>query len=285
MNGVLLLARVQARIFPGSWLYAMGRFSARQIVRFSSGVRESVMANGRRLLGANATEERLQSFAVDVVTNFTRFFIGMLRAPRDYPSREVLLETMQGREHGEHVLGLGRGAICVTLHLGNYELGALLAERFQPAAIVYRPDPFHLVERLRSKTRDFADVGEITTDRMMFGVEVLDLLRRGGAAFVAGDIGFAGEAVGDEQPFFGGRARFHSWPARLSVSSGAPILLCFAPYDEEMGMHRIVLEPPILPEEFGNDADAITHAMVQVFERHLQRHPEQWLILHRYWVE
>ena len=281
---MMLFARLEALVLPASWLYGMGRYSARKIMRHAGGIRDGVKANGRRLLGPETSDDELHAFGVRVLTNFSKFFVKLLRSPKDYPTSERLLETMQGREHGEHVLGLGRGAICVTLHLGNYELGTLLAERFQPAAVVYRPDPYHLVEKLRSRTRDLVEVGEITTDRPMFGVQVLDLLRRGGSAFVAGDIGFEGEAVGAEFPFLDGRARFHDWPARLSIASGAPILPCFVPFEGEDAEERIHLEEPILPEDAG-DADEIMRRLVAVFERYVRRYPDQWLILHDYWVE
>ena len=51
-----------------------------------------------------------------------------------------------------------------------------------------------------------------------------------------------------------------------------------------VGEQRIILEPPILPEETG-DVDAIMRELVAVFERFATRYPDQWLILHRYWVE
>src|SRR5262245_17375681 len=122
MNGMVLFARLEAAVLPRSWLLAMGRFSARAIVRWSAPTRTALFRNGRRLLGAEVGDERLRAFAIAVLTNFAEFFVALLRAPRDYPPAAELLATMAGREHGERVLALGRGAIVVTLHLGCYEL-------------------------------------------------------------------------------------------------------------------------------------------------------------------
>ena len=283
MNGMVLFARCEAAVMPRSWLVAMGRFAARMMVRHASGTRDALRANARYLLGPDVSDEDADRHGVEVISNFGELFVSLLRAPRDFPSPERLEETLRGKEHGARVLDMGRGVVAVTLHLGMYELGSILSRRFQPAAVVYRPDPYGMVERLRSRTRRVTELAEIHTDSPMFGVAAMDLLRKKGSVFAAADIGFAGEAVGEPFEFLGGQAAFHTWPVRLSRSSGAPILPVFTVRDPALD-HEVVihLEAPVLPEEH-DSTESMMHELIGHFERYVRTYPAQWLILHRYW--
>lgn len=285
MNAMVLFARLEARVMPVSWLLSMGRCSARLMVQWLPGVRRGLFDNARHLLGPGSTHWQRRRLAIAVLTSFSRFFVELLTAPKLYPSSEELFSRLEGEEHAQAALALGKGVIGVSLHMGNFELGpAVLTERFEDIAIVYRPDPFGLVEGMRSRARGKGEarIEEITTGSPLFGVKVLNVLRRGGWAFVAGDIGFPDERAGEWFPFLDGEARFLTWPARTSLASGAPLLPCFVVYDARAGGYRVQIEPAIYPEEVGGVEEAMRR-LVAVYEEYVRRYPDQWLILHRYW--
>ena len=283
MSVVMALAHLGGRLLPVRVVYALGRLSARVMYACVPAFRRALNANARYLLGPEVDRRRRRAFGVAVLTSFTRFFIELLTAPRTFPTSDAFFSTMEGFEHAESALARGKGVIGITLHLGNFELGPmLLTERLDPVAIVYRPDPFGLVERMRARRRSSRAVQGIQTTSSLFGVSVLKVLREQGVVFCAGDLGFAAER-GDPYPFLGGTARFLTWPARLAVTSGAPIVPCFIVRQPDGG-YRLFMEPAILPEE-QDGVNGIMTALVDVYERYVRRYPEQWLILHPYWSE
>ena len=284
MNLVLLWARLEARVMPASWLHAMGRWSARFAVRWLPGLRAGLLGNARRLLGVAAPYEARLALGTQVLESFSRFFVELLLADRGLPSGgERLLERMRGLEHAEAARARGKGVICVTLHMGNYELGTLLLPRLiQPVGVVYRPDPWGLFERLRSVRRQARAVQEIPTTDPLFVISARRLLEQKGVVLAAVDLGFAAPG-GELFPFLGGWARFLTWPAHLSRSTGAPILPCFI-VRGPAGEYQIELEAPVFPAEAG-DAAGIMQRLLPVLEAYVRRYPEQWLIVHPYWVD
>jgi KDO2-lipid IV(A) lauroyltransferase len=282
---LMLFARIEVKVLPVSWLFAMGRWSVAVMFRVLPGMRRALLANAAHLLGPQSSLAERKALGAAVMHSFSRFFVEVLTAPKTYPSAEAFLARMQGKEHGEEARALGKGVIAITVHMGNFELGPMLfAQQYQPVAIVYHRDPFGLVESMRSEKRREHAVREIATDASpLFGVEVLDVLRQGGFVLVAGDRGFSHQR-GKAYPFFDGQAKFLTWPARTALASGAPLLPCFVVRADD-GEYTVHLEPPIVPGRDGDDVDALMQKLVPVFERYVRAHPEQWLILHPYWEE
>lgn len=278
------LARVESRMFPPGWLLARGRFVVRALYRLLPGMRAPLQENARHVLGPLSTPAERDHLGRRVLENFSRFFVETLTAPACFPAPEEFLRRIVGAEHGEAALARGRGVIAVTLHMGNFELGAMVFARLhQPLAVVYRRDPFGVVESVRRSKRSAHGVEEIDTERSpFFGVRVLDVLRRGGFALVAADRGFD-HPGGEPFPFFDGQARFLTWPARLSIASGAPLLPCFVVREAD-GRYSLRIEAPLFPEgEQRESARELMGRLVPVFEDYVRRYPDQWLILHRYW--
>ena len=282
MAMVVLVGRIEAWLLPVSWLFAMGRLSARAMVRFMPGLRATLLDNARHLLGPDSTLAERRALAVAVLTSFSRFFVEILTAPKTYPDPEAFFARAVGRAHGEAAYAQGKGVIGLTLHMGNAELGSMLLTRlFQPVAVVYHRDPFGLVESMRSRKRRAHALEEIHTDGApFFGVRVLDVLRRRGFVLAAGDLGFAHER-GETYPFLDGQARFLTWPARLALTSGAPIVPSFVVREAD-GQYAVRMEPAIDPAEAG-DVDTIMLRLIAIYERYVRAYPDQWLILHRYW--
>lgn len=282
MGAVLLWARFEAAVLPVSWLYAMGRASARTLYLWVPGLRRALDDNARRLLGPQASPLERRRHGVRVLEGFSRFFVELLTAPDTYPSQEAFLSRVEGLEHAKEAWARGKGVIGISLHMGNMELGPMLLRGLVgPMAIVYRRDPFGFLEAMRSRARQASAIEEIDTGTPMFGVRVLDVLRRGGFCFLAGDIGFPDpRRRGRPYPFFGEPARFLAWPARLALASGAPLLPCFVLRDRA-GSYYARIEPPLEAE---GEVDALMARLVEIYERYVREHPDQWLILHPYWA-
>ena len=282
MGAVLLWARFEAAVLPVEWLYSMGRASARTLYLWVPGIRRALESNAQRLLGPGSSPLERRRHGIRVLEGFSRFFVELLTAPDTYPSQAEFLERVEGLDHAKQAWARGKGVIGISLHMGNMELGPMLLRGLVgPMAIVYRKDPFGFLEAMRSRARRASEIEEIDTGTALFGVRVLDVLRRGGFCFLAGDIGYPDpRRRGRAYPFFGEPAHFLAWPARLALASGAPLLPCFVLRDRD-GSYYARIEAPIEPL---GEVDDLMRRLVSLYEGYVARHPDQWLILHPYWA-
>jgi KDO2-lipid IV(A) lauroyltransferase len=114
-------------------------------------------------------------------------------------------------------------------------------------------------------------------------VGLLRALKRGEIIALPCDRDFADNSR--DVDFFGQPARLPYGPLRLSRRTGTPLLPAFVerlPDDT----FRIHVEPPIIVSR-SDDADADIEAamkeVVSIMERHISRHPEQWLVAAPVW--
>ncbi len=278
----LALARIAARRLPARRLAPLERIGTRLLYQAIPGLRAALLDNAARLAGPGSTIAERRRLAQATLANFARFALGVLApsSPGEDPAIEVV-----GEPHFREAKAAGRGVLGVSLHMGNYEAApAALARVIEPVAILYQTDPSGVFERARSALRTRWGVEEIALDRSpWFAVRVRAVLRRGGMVLVAGDFGHPPRPGEPRRvvPFLGDPAPFPLWPVRLSVASGAPILPCCLVRVPGAGL-RLEVDPPIFPEP-GDDPERIHDRLVGFLEAALRRHPDQWLIVHRYW--
>jgi KDO2-lipid IV(A) lauroyltransferase len=274
---------VLARLIPVGWLYGLGRGAAWLLLRTLPRLRRDLHANATRILGPDASIAARDRLARRVLESFSRFAIEVVTADQRLPADASLFGRMKGREHFECAREQSKGIIGVTLHMGNYEAGALLLTRIiRPVAIVYSRDRTGIFERIRSSRRRQHEIAEIPVDASaLFGITALDFLRQRGMVLLAGDLGFDDGRDILEVAFLGYPAPFLVWPARLALASGAPLLPCFVIRGPE-GEYHLEVAPPVWPAA-GDSAEKLLERLIPVFEEYVRRYPEQWLIIHRYW--
>jgi len=194
------------------------------------------------------------------------------------PDGEVFA-AVRGLEHIEAALAGGHGAIFLSGHFGNFELGAArLARRF-PVDLVVKPLANPKVDAWLSDLRRRAGFGLIRTDA---GVrEVFASLRAGRAVAMLADQDARRHGV--FVPFLGVPSSTPVGPARVSLATRAPIVTGFVTRRED-GRHELDIEPPLV--EVGRDADAARRLTAQHTDRltaWVRKRPEAWFWLHRRW--
>jgi len=170
------------------------------------------------------------------------------------------------------------GAIVVTAHLGNWELGAVaLRHRGLPVSIVALPhrdagvNAFFDRQRRRCGIHHVIPVGPHATRRS------LEALRQGHVLGMAADWEFGEQGI--TVPFFGATAVVPKGPAVLSLRSGAPLIPAFLIREAPWRL-RLHLEPPIWSPQETRGPEAVvrlTQAYVRVTEQYIRRFPTQWL--------
>jgi KDO2-lipid IV(A) lauroyltransferase len=233
-----------------------------------------VEATRARLLAAGP--EGTARISREVFRNFARYLVEFFAIHR--PERPTLV--VEGAGHLERCAASGQGAILLTGHLGNWEVGAMLIRQMGfPVSVVALPHPDPRTDRLFTRQRQRCGVGVIPLGAGA-ARQSLRRLTQGDLLGVSGDWDVAGDGVA--VPFGAGSLAMPRGPAVLSLRSGAPVIPTFL-IREGVWAFRLFIEPPIWPEHDGapeGAAQPLTRRYAAVLERYVKRFPEQWLLLH-----
>src|SRR5690606_25000651 len=197
-------------------------------------------------------------------------------------AEEIAARTVtEGLEDVRRVLSRGRGAVIVTGHLGNWEIGAAsLAAQGIPldgfAQMLGNP----LVNRAVADAR--ARLGMRVFDRRGAVARALRAVREGRAAgFVADqDARRAGVFV----PFFGRPASTYRGPALVAIRAGVPLFLGIALRRPD-GRYDVRIEEIETDRSGPTDAAVLrlTAAFTARLEAAIRVAPDQYFWLHRRW--
>jgi len=194
---------------------------------------DAILGNTAQVLGLRPSHPTVDCVARNMVRQHARawvdfFFYGQR------PVEEALAQfaSIEGMDRFDAVLAEGKGAILLTAHAGNFELGGiLLRSRNLKVHAVYKPDRFEAVERLRQDMRAQGGVIGIPVDGVGFStLPLVKLLREGALVGMQGDRDFSLNGV--SMPFFGRDVPFPRGPWELAAMTGAPIVTCFFYTDE-----------------------------------------------------
>lgn len=254
-------------------------------------VREAILGNVGRILGLPGTHARVEETARRMLAFHSRLWIDLLRhGSRPVADVRSLVAENVGTEHLLDARREGKGAILLTAHVGNYELGGLfLRDLGLDLAVVYAPDPSPAVERHRAEARAAMGIRGIpVTSSPLSTVSVLRALEANTFVAMQGDRDYSGN--GRRFPFFGSSASFPVGPYLLAAASGAPLLPVFVLMEPE-GRYRTVVEPPIRVAEPASrrDREAVllqaAAQFVGILERTIREHPSQWFCFSPFWED
>ena len=174
----------------------------------------------------------------------------------------------------------GRGAILLSGHYSNFELMGAMVARLNPVDFLVKPLSNAGVERLIAGRRAEAGVGCISTSDGTRGVYEALAAGRWVAILADQDARQRGLFV----PFFGRPASTAAGPARMSLRTGAPIVMGFAVRRPD-GRFDLQVEGPLgLAEPEAPDAVLrLTAIHAALLEARVRAHPELWFWLHRRW--
>jgi Kdo2-lipid IVA lauroyltransferase/acyltransferase len=195
----------------------------------------------------------------------------------------VARTAIDGLELVEAAVRSGTGALVVSGHLGNWELGAAaLAARGLPFDVVAKGMANQAFERDLVSARE--RLGLRVVDVAVAPREVLRSLRAGHLVGLVADQNARGSGV--FVPFFGRLASTARGPALFALRTGAPIFLGLSLRVSAPGPpYRITLRR--LPAEATGDLEAdvlrVTAAHTTALEAAVRAAPEQYFWHHRRW--
>lgn len=250
---------------------------------------EAVKGNVAQVLVRPLTHPEVDRIARAVVRQHARAWVDLFYFGQRPPEEALRnFAEVQGLEHAERVVQEGRGAILLTAHAGNFELGGLLLRaKGMEIHVVYKPDRFEAVERLRTQIRSQGGVVGVPVDGVGFStLPLVKLLREGRLVGMQGDRDFS--LHGLPLPFFGRETYFPRGPWELAAMTGAPILCSFFFTDEEGRFRARFMEPITITGERGQRQAAIEAGMrhyVADLENLIREHPDQWYCFYPFWED
>ncbi len=201
------------------------------------------------------------------------------RAPADLIA---LFERVDGWEHMEAARRDGGGALLITGHLGNWELGgSYIAARGVPVDAIARHMSNRVFERYLTRVRErfgvkvvFDELAVRHTPRSVRDNRVVGFLSDQGV------LGLASSFV----PFFGRPAKTPRGPAVFALRLRVPVVFVVA-VRLPSGRYRLIVEPVEVMQTGDREADTtalVAHYTARL-EHWIREYPGQYFWQHRRW--
>ena len=217
--------------------------------------------------------------ARQVFVNYGRYMVDFFLIPQLPPKRmRQCFAYVKGEEILQRALAKGRGAILLSAHVGNWEIGgSMLSASNYSLAVVAMAHNSGIANALVNRLRNDIGIEVIEVDQSPFsGVGVLRHLGRNGVVAMIGDKDFFGQ--GRSITFFGKKVSFPVGPVVLSMMSGAVLIPAFV-LKQSDGRYFGVLEEAV-PLLLEGDRDEIIEKNLgktaRVFEKYVRSHADQW---------
>ena len=258
----------------------LGRVAHRRL----HGVRATVAANLARVLGAEPSDARVDHATREAFELYARFWFDAFRI-RTMPEK-VFNERIVviGVENIDRALEAGKGCVCALPHMGNWDAAGhwFGANGYRIAAVAEELRPPRLYELfLRHREELGMRIVGLTKEGHV-GQQLKQLLSENWMVALVADRDLTGR--GTEVEMFGATRRVPAGPALLSLSSGAPLVVC--PVYTRGDGWEVRIEEPLEIERTGvirEDVAALSRLMAERFERAIAAKPTDWHMFQPAW--
>jgi KDO2-lipid IV(A) lauroyltransferase len=185
----------------------------------------------------------------------------------------------------ERAMADGHGAILLSGHFGNWEIGGVLLRRLTPypLAVVFKAEPSETVTRFREHLRTSLGIDSIEVRQHLdTALRIRDRLQKNHVVAMLLDRHLGKDHV--EVSFFGRPTQFLRTPALLASLSGAPLVPCFV-YRDELGLSvecGPLIRVPATGDREANVRDAI-QSVATLIEEQIRRNPHCWYQFYSFW--
>jgi len=283
----LVLIELFTRAVPRRLFPPLAFVTALFVYCFTGSQRRGARANLRVVTGRRWVEFL-------IITSYYKFARNwcdiMLMSRLSGPGLHALVGRKSESQAMDDALAAGTGAILVSPHLGNWELGGLgLADLGYPVNVLTFREPDERFNSERERLRQERGIRFIYVDRddpsPLAIIEAVNALRRNEVLAILGDRDGSSHTI--RMDFFGRPTNIPVGAAYLALSSGAPVIPVFVLL--ENGRYATIMEQPIyFSGGHGEHGSAIRCGMeklLAVFERYIRAYPDQWYNYYDFWGE
>ncbi len=252
-----------------------------------------VVEGNLRVIGRGLySEKEVSKLARACFQNYSHKLLDYMSMHRlDLSNRWKLVEREVGEEHLVEALKRGKGTICITPHLGNWELGGyVLASKGYPVNILTLKEGSRYLHQYEERVRRGIGINTIYVDpSAQPNLAIVEMARRLRENQIIALI--ADRMVGDqciEVEFFGRPTKFPVGPALLAMETGASMIPVFVILEKGMRYWGIIEKPIIFPNPVQDKGESLRGVMGKIaesFEAMISRYPDQWYNFFPYWDE
>jgi KDO2-lipid IV(A) lauroyltransferase len=243
--------------------------------------RKVVIGNLTAAFRNDKTPREIRRIARDTYRQFAQTMIELLYFPRLSPAEIRDLVQIEGAQLIELTRQLGKGAVFVGAHFGNWELmGAALALH-APVSFVIGKQENSMVDDLLNSYRVAKGIKLIPLKMALRGV--MKVLKSN--EFIAILADQDAHEHGAFVNFFGRPASTPKGPAMFALRAGCPLITGHI-FRTDDGRFKIIFEAVPRPEPTGNeqlDIERYTAAFAAILEKYTRQHPDHWFWMHRRW--
>jgi lauroyl/myristoyl acyltransferase len=275
-----------ALVLPLKFLYGVACLLADLHYFMYAKERRAIIKNLKVILNRpkGTSDEELKIIAKDVFRNFAKYLIDFLRfsiIDIEYIKKFVKLD---GLPNLEEALKYGKGAILLSAHLGNWELGGYVMGKtgYSINAVVLthqnkKVNEFFINQRSMGNFKSI-EIGASLRKcyKALKNNELLALLA---------DRNFSGTGLMTE--FFGLRTLMPKGPAVFSIRTGAVIVPTYMIRQDD-DTFKMMFEKPIYPQTGSDENLAVENLMKQYLpsvENAIRQHPSQWYVFRCFWED
>jgi KDO2-lipid IV(A) lauroyltransferase len=235
---------------------------------------------------------------VDILTrktfqNYGQYLLDYMVMHRLRPSNKGRwVEEEVGENHMMDALRSGKGAICITPHLGNWEIGGLLFSFRGGKLNVLTLDERDLnTKSFREEMRRRGEIRNLYIDpKDDSPMAILDAVK----ALRSNEIvAMLGDRIESQKTmvfnFFGRETPFPIGVAILAMATGAPVLPVFVVMERNRKYRGIIEAPIYFNTTSREDREVVLREgmekLIQKFEEYIEKYPDQWYNFYSYWDE
>ncbi len=270
---------LSVRYLPAWLCHWLGKLVVSIVYVFSKRDREGLACNLSIALGRPPGDPFIRRTTREVFMNYGQYMVDFFLIPQLSPQEiRKCFAFVKGEEILKRALARGRGAILLTAHVGNWEIGGSMMRALgYPLAVVAMTHNTAIANALVNRLRHEKGIAVIEVDKSPFGgVEILRHLRNNGIVAMSGDKDFFG--LGRPINFFGQQVTFPVGPILLGMKSGADLIPTFVLRQSD-GRYFGVMEEPVPLLLAGEQDDIIQRNLektARVFEKYVRCYADQW---------
>lgn len=263
--------------------YMVAVFFAHVHYMFAFADRRAVTGNLRAIF-PDMPERRIRAIRRNLHYNFAKYLVDFFRFQKidaRYIAEHIRIRNLH---YFDEALAKGKGAIALTAHIGNWELGGVvIALSGYPFWVVAMPHKHKNVDNFFNTQRESKGMKVIPLGRAVRAC--LAALSQNKIVALVGDREFTEKGIPVE--FFGKPAYFPEGPAAFAQKTGAMIVPGFMVRSSDE-KYELIIEKPIeveMAQGSAKDTAGIINRYKAIIEDYIRKYPDQWYMFRQFWVD
>lgn len=262
--------------------YAIATFIANIYWFFSVKDRAALIKNIKTVLKEGSSDELSEFYARGVFINFAKYLVDFFRFSKVDKNYIENFINIEGISYIDEALKNKKGAIILSSHIGNWELGA--------AVVSFLGYPLHVIalDHADKRVNKFfiKQRGSKGIDVISIGIALkkcFKVLKDNKLLAILGDRDFSEK--GERIKFFGRETLIPKGPAVFSLRTGAPIIPSFM-IRQKFNRFKLVFEKPINYQPTRNeenDIKTLINSYISIIEQYTRKYPDQWYVFRNIW--